>query len=584
MKRDRHSVNPFKRAAIIALGLLILWAVGMTVIYNGRALPGVYVGSLSVAGKSQQDLTEQLKQKADSLKTLTFTYGGTKVTVPAEEVGLKIDTEATAKAAIEAGRSGGLAAVINPARLGFGHQDVPLQYELNREALHQKLADATKDIGSQAKDASIKRQGTDFTIVHEQSGEGINVDQAVRDARYQIGNLHGQVSLQLQSQSPKITASTLTPALAGAAEISAEPLEVKAGDKTFSVSPERLAAWTTFTRKDPSADQDILAQATLIPTVAAKLGVTPDEIPTVSNAKPTLAATINREAVGLYVPQLADEVDRPPVNARLNFADGKLSIVGESQDGLVVDRSTAVSELAKAAKNRVVAQVKVVAKPAEIRQETLPKLGINTLIGSATTTFAGSPVNRTYNIGVGASKFNGILIKPGEEFSFNDVLGDVGPETGYREELVIKENKTVPEYGGGLCQVSTTMFRAAMAAGLPITARSNHAYAVHYYAPIGMDATIYPPYPDMKFVNNTKGYILVQTSQVGTSLTYQFFGTDDGRKAHTEIMSIAATEENGGTASFRYVVDGGPKPINQVFTSVYKPQKDFPQPGQRSLN
>jgi vancomycin resistance protein YoaR len=318
--------------------------------------------------------------------------------------------------------------------------------------------------------------------------------------------------------------------------------------------------------------------------VAAELGVTPDEIPTVSNAKPTLAATINREAVGLYVPQLADEVDRPPVNARLNFADGKLSIVGESQDGLVVDRSTAVSELAKAAKNREVAQVKVVAKPAEIRQETLPKLGINTLIGSATTTFAGSPVNRTYNIGVGASKFNGILIKPGEEFSFNDVLGDVGPETGYREELVIKENKTVPEYGGGLCQVSTTMFRAAMAAGLPITARSNHAYAVHYYAPIGMDATIYPPYPDMKFVNNTKGYILVQTSQVGTSLTYQFFGTDDGRKAHTEIMSIAATEENGGTASFRYVVDGGPKPINQVFTSVYKPQKDFPQPGQRSLN
>ncbi len=303
-----------------------------------------------------------------------------------------------------------------------------------------------------------------------------------------------------------------------------------------------------------------------------------------AEAQPTLAADINREAVGLYVPDLAAAVDRPPVNARLAFADGQLTITGEPRDGLVVDRPAAVAELTEAAKARETAEIKVVSKPADIRRETLPNLGIKTLIGSATTTFAGSPPNRTYNIGVGASKFNGVLIKPGEEFSFNQVLGDVGPETGYREELVIKENKTVPEYGGGLCQVSTTMFRAAMATGLPITARTNHAYAVHYYAPIGMDATIYPPYPDMKFVNNTPGYILVQTSQAGNSLTYQFFGTNDGRTSRTEVVSINATEENGGTASFRYVVEGGPDPIDRIFSSTYRPQKDFPQPGQRSLN
>lgn len=579
-----RSVSPLVRGGFIALGLLVVWIIGMMLIYHNRALPGVYVGSLSVAGQSKADLEEQLKEKASQLNDLKFQYGNTTIVIPGAEVGLKVDAAATAEAAIEAGRHGGVSDRVTLARLGFGHQDVGLRYELNREVLRQKLIEKTAEFGEPAKDASIRRRGTEFSIVQEQSGKAINVNQAVRDINYQIGNLQNRVTLKMESDSPKITARTLTPALAAAGAVSAAPLTVEAGDREFSISPERLATWVTFVRRDPSAQQTVLAGATLVPTVADELGVSSDELPSVANTRPTLAADINREAVGLYVPELANEVDRPPVNARLAFADGQLTITGQPEDGLVVDRPGAVAELASAAKELRTAEVKVVEKPADIRQETLPTLGIKTLIGSATTTFAGSPANRTYNISVGANKFNGILIKPGEEFSFNTILGDVGPETGYREELVIKENKTVPEYGGGLCQVSTTMFRTAMAAGLPITARSNHAYAVHYYAPIGMDATIYPPYPDMKFINNTPGYILVQTSQVGTSLTYQFFGTDDGRKSKTEIMAINATEANGGTASFRYVVEGGAKPINQVFSSTYRPQKDFPKPGERSLN
>ena len=582
--RGRRLANPFARAVALLGALLVAWVAGMTLIYQDRALPGVYVGSLSVAGQSRSDLTEQIQRKAKKLTVLNFRYNDRAFSVPAEEVGLKVDAAATAEAAVSAGRQGSLGEVLTPARLGFGRQDVGLRYELNREVLRQKLVEQTKDIGEPARDASIRRRGTDFSIVSEQSGQAINVDQAVRDARYRIGNLDNQVTLRLEPDSPEITARTLTPALAAAGAISAEPLTVEASDRTFSIAPERLARWTTFVRRDPAAEQTVLAGATLVPAVASELGVGLDELPSVSNARPTLAADVDREAVGLYVPELAEAVDHPPVNARLTFADGQLGIAGQPQDGLVIDRPAAVTELTAAAKEFRAAKVRVVAKPADIRQETLPTLGIKTLIGTATTTFAGSPANRIYNIGVGASRFNGALIKPGEEFSFNQLLGDVGPETGYRQELVIKENKTVPEYGGGLCQVSTTMFRTAMASGLPITARTNHEYAVHYYAPIGMDATIYPPYPDLKFVNNTPGYILVQTSQVGTSLTYQFFGTDDGRTSRTEIISVNATEENGGTASFRYVVDGGPKSINQIFSSTYKPQKDFPQPGQRSLN
>ena len=579
-----RSGNPFVRAGIVLVILLIALIGSMQLIYRDRTMPGVYVGSLSVAGQTKADLAEQIGRKAAALKTLTFRYGDRTFTIPAEAVGLQVDSAATATAALAAGRQGGLDGVLTPSRLGFVQQDVGLRYQLNRDALKDKLAELTKEVGDPAQDATIKRRGTEFSITSERSGQAIDLDQAVRDAQYQVSNLKNQVTLKLEPDQPKVTARTLTQAKAAAEEVAAQPLRVAAGDRTFTVNPDRLATWVTFAREDPSARSSILAGATLVPQIAAALYVALDELPALSANLPTLRAEIKREAVGLYVPELADAVDRPPVNARVAFADGQLSVSGQPQDGLVVDRPAAVQELTAAAAALRRAEVKVVAKPADIRQETLPTLGIKTLIGTATTTFGGSPANRTYNIGVGARKFNGVLIKPGEEFSFNQVLGDVGPETGYRQELVIKENKTVPEYGGGLCQVSTTTFRAALAAGLPITARSNHLYAVHYYAPIGMDATIYPPSPDLKFVNNTPGYILVQTSQAGTSLTYQFFGTDDGRKARTEIVSINATEQNGGTASFRYVVEGGPKPIDRVFSSTYKPQKDFPLPGQRSLN
>ncbi len=126
------------------------------------------------------------------------------------------------------------------------------------------------------------------------------------------------------------------------------------------------------------------------------------------------------------------------------------------------------------------------------------------------------------------------MIKPNEEFSFNTILGDVGPETGYKAELVIKQNKTVPEYGGGLCQVSTTAFRAAFYAGLPIKERQAHAFPVKYYNPQGFDATIYPPHPDLRFINDTPAYIVIQTKVEENNLIFEFYGTNDDRKVEVE--------------------------------------------------
>ena len=160
-----------------------------------------------------------------------------------------------------------------------------------------------------------------------------------------------------------------------------------------------------------------------------------------------------------------------------------------------------------------------------VESEELKSKGIVELLGTGETDFSGSPANRRVNIKVGLASFSGKLVAPGEETGAGKMLGRVDGSTGYLQELVIKGDKTVPEYGGGLCQVSTTVYRSVLFSALPITERQNHSYAVSYYDPQGLDATIYPPHPDMKFVNDTPNYILIQTTTIGNKAYSNIYGT-----------------------------------------------------------
>lgn len=167
-----------------------------------------------------------------------------------------------------------------------------------------------------------------------------------------------------------------------------------------------------------------------------------------------------------------------------------------------------------------------------VLSKELSDMGIKELVSGGETDFSHSPGNRIININNGLSKFEGHLVKPGEEFVFGETLGPVDGSTGYLKELVIKGDKTIPEYGGGLCQVSTTAYRAVLAAGFPVTVRRNHSYAVSYYKPLGLDATVYPPSVEMQFVNDTPNHILMQSFTVESKAYYNFYGTNTNRSVH----------------------------------------------------
>jgi vancomycin resistance protein YoaR len=184
--------------------------------------------------------------------------------------------------------------------------------------------------------------------------------------------------------------------------------------------------------------------------------------------------------------------------------------------------------------------VETVRAEPKVTRRTVDEYDIRELVGFAKTNFAGSSDDRRHNIEVGVSKLTGILLAPGEEFSAVVGIGTTTEEEGFVPEFVIKESKSVKELGGGLCQLATTLFRLALDAGLPITERVNHRYVVGYYGP-GLDATIYGPHPDLKFINDTNNYLLLQGRVEGTELIFELYGQKDGRAA--EISEVVLSEE-----------------------------------------
>lgn len=207
----------------------------------------------------------------------------------------------------------------------------------------------------------------------------------------------------------------------------------------------------------------------------------------------------------------------------------------------------------------------------------IAQYGLTTLLAKGESDFHDSTEARMANIRVGAEHFSGRLIAPGEIFSFNKNLGVVSEATGYQRELVIKNKVISAELGGGLCQVATTLYRAAMLAGLPITEQHNHSLSLHYYSPPGFDATIYPGSVDLKFVNNTPGYLLIKNYINGTKLFTEIYGTSDQRSVTIAPPVIKKWYSDGSfeTSLIRTITLADSTNRIEEFKSVYQSPDNF---------
>jgi len=264
----------------------------------------------------------------------------------------------------------------------------------------------------------------------------------------------------------------------------------------------------------------------------------PDEVPLIENyISQGSVEGVDLMKIRQYLEsKLAPEIFREREDVTIDMDEfGKVIFEGHGLYGRYLDVEKAAIMIKHALQNGIdFLTLPIIREDPNVTvlNEDLQQMGIIELFSAGETDFSGSPYNRISNINVGLSKFSGHIIKPNEEFVFGNVLGNVGAETGYLPELVIKGDRTVPEYGGGLCQVSTTTYRAVLAAGFPVTERKNHSYAVSYYAPHGLDATVYPPSPDLKFINDSPAHILMQAFTIGNKAYYNFYGTKDDRDVY----------------------------------------------------
>lgn len=298
-------------------------------------------------------------------------------------------------------------------------------------------------------------------------------------------------------------------------------------------------------------------------------------------------STIDTVVIGAFIREFSVKVVREPVDVKFAVSDDRVIIAEPEQAGYRLKEAESIILLTHMLETSE-AQTARVTLPVEITQPKLvasdrERLGLKELVGEGRTNFKGSPKNRIYNIRRALEQFQNVIIASGEEFSFVEYLGEVDGEHGYLPELVIKNNQTTPEFGGGICQVSTTVFRAAIYSGLKITERRQHAYPVKYYTPYGMDATIYIPKPDLAFLNNTPGAILMQSTIVGTELIFRFYGTTDGRAVTIDGPRILESNPDGSmkTVFSQLVTDAaGTSLINDSFWSNYKSPSLFPHPGE----
>lgn len=381
-----------------------------------------------------------------------------------------------------------------------------------------------------------------------------------------------------------------------------------------------LEAQFTFVYKDKiatlSGEQlDIGYDATLSATQAYLIGrsgnITTDTLVKLFqdpiNMKPFFR--YKNEILQTVLDSFSTEINKPAQDALFSFESGRVTAFKPALNGLSVNTQKTMEEFESnlidighlATSSATVNIVTDTIEP-DITTDKANSFGIKELIGSGYSVFNGSIPGRIHNVALAATKFNGVLIAPDEVLSFNKTLGDVSVSTGYQPAYIIKNGRTVLGDGGGVCQVSSTFFRAALNTGLPIVERHAHAYRVHYYEDggfkAGLDATVFDPSVDFKIKNDTGNYILIQTNtdMDNLKLTFDLYGTRDGRNAQIydfKMWDVSPPPENlyqddptlkkgvvkqvdwaawGAKASFKYKVTRGDTTLQETeFVSVFRP-------------
>ena len=544
--------------------LLLGGAVFLTVLMmenSSSVVRGVSVGTINTEKFSYEELANKLQGEARSFERARISL--TLSDIPVREAinyqfGVAMDAKATLEQTYNVGRNASFVsnaltqvyAFITGTRLPFVHT-------IDSKSVTRFVEEQLSDYHHPAQEIVPQYDsGQDAFVLTESSrGVVIDINKLLKDISAHAAMLDtSPIQLIQYEDIPTVTTEGAKEAHAQAQTLlSLHPFSLMYGDMSFEIEKEDWISWLEFYPNSAKPSQLILS--------------------------------FSSELIEEYLTRLAPGINEMPINAEFSLDEGRVAVFALSRPGrgLNIAESAAHIQdmLAKFSDNEEPSPIALSLSITEaaISSATINDLGITSLLGRGESNFAGSPNSRAQNIRVGSNKFQGTLIAPGEEFSFNKLLGNVTAKEGYVPELVIKKGKTIPEYGGGLCQVSTTLFRAAVYAGLEITTRYNHSYVVSYYGTPGFDATIYPMNPDLRFRNNTENHIMLQYKIEGTEFTWEIYGTDDGRSVELDGPYVYDKKPDGSMKARltqKVFAKDGSLSYEKTFYSNYKSPSLYP--------
>ncbi len=544
----------------VVLVALLGSALAFELYYADRIYPGVRVWGVDVGGMRPEEaavvLREGLGFDAPLVNLGGLDDSPAVQTMRPVDLGLTLDPQATLAPAYALGREGpGAASVVERLRLLVRGADFPPVVIHDERAIRFYLETLAEQIYRPPADATLSLDGVTPVVTPGRAGRYLDVE-ATLEALVPAATQLTPTEVQLVVREIPPPVADAEPARAEAEALLAGPLTLvlaqpREGDPgPWVLSPEQLAAMITLRVEEGDEGR-------------------PGE----------LHAALDEGALRAYLEGLAPALVVEPVDARFHFNEGtgQLEPLSPSREGRALDVEGSVARILQelavgkqmnrplptarvsasgtsASRERMDRYVSLVVQPVPPRYPdtaTAEELGIVEQVAEGDSYFIGSPSGRDHNIRLATPKFDGIVVPPGETFSFNHYLGEVSAEAGYDESYITAGEQLAVEVGGGICQVSTTAFRAAFWGGYPIVARWYHNHRVGYYelrgAGVGMDATVYSPHVDFKFTNDRAHPLLIETEieEGAHRLVFRFYSTDDGRRVEKEEPEITDETEPG---------------------------------------
>jgi vancomycin resistance protein YoaR len=495
-------------AAAILIGFLF-FILGVRLLAIGQALPGVHAGGLDVSGMNRQEIELALGNELTYAQTglVVLRDGDRQWLAQPADLGVVIDTPTMASQALATGRQGSLLKRVEQQLTAWNEGvRIPPIVLFDQRAGSQYLRQLAAEINRPTVEARLQVDGTQVTATPGQIGRQLDIGSTLQSLKQPVSRMiDAQVELIVVEAPPVVLDAGQEAALA--TNLLSAPLQLTAETEVpLSLSPEQVAAMLRF---EPIVEQG------------------------------RYAVRLDPALLRASLDPLAPDLARSPQNARFIFNDDTHQL--DLLEPAVIGRQLNVGESVTAVNQGVEAgqhQIELVfdtSDPDVTSDATAEELGITENVVATSTYFSGSSAGRIQNIKTASAAFHGLLIAPGETLSMADILGDISLDTGYAEALIIYGDRTIKGVGGGVCQVSTTLFRAAFYGGYQIDERNPHAYRVLYYEQgpnspgPGLDATVFVPLVDFKFTNDSDYWLLSETYVYGTQLLWKFYSTSDGR-------------------------------------------------------